>query len=61
MHDGRSTGATAIREDPPRQKRTFTPSGAMHEHTARLTVRRAVTGDSYAANDVLLIIAGWAA
>jgi len=34
-----------------RQMRTLTPSGAMHKHTARPTVRRAVTGDCYAAND----------
>jgi hypothetical protein len=29
----------------------FTPSAAMHKHTARPTVRRAVTGNCYAAND----------
>ena len=35
----------------PRQKRTFTLSAAMHKHKDRPTVRRAVTGDCYAAND----------
>jgi hypothetical protein len=34
-----------------RQKRTFTPVAAMHKHTARPTVRRAVTGDCYTAID----------
>jgi hypothetical protein len=35
----------------PRQKRTFTPSGAVHKYTARPTVRRAGTGECYADND----------
>jgi hypothetical protein len=34
-----------------RQMRTFTPSTVMHKYTACPTVRRAVTGDCYAAND----------
>ena len=33
------------------KQRTFTPGAAMHKHTDRPTVRRAVTGDCYAAND----------
>lgn len=34
-----------------RQNRTFTPVAAMHKYTARTTVRWAVTGSCYAAND----------
>ena len=34
-----------------RQKRIFDPSAAVHKHTARPTVPRAVTRDCYAAND----------
>src|SRR5215472_19336441 len=47
---GLAPAARATRRTSSRQKRMFTPGAAMHKHTARPTVRRAVTENCYAAN-----------